>query len=149
MIILEKKRSENARTYAIRVLLYNIVHLELSPGSAVSGNELSAILSISRTPVREALIELNRIGLVEILPQRGSYISKIDYNLVEESRFLRLVTENAVLKILCEKIENDDFDELEYNIKKQQRSLDRKDSETFLELDNEFHELLFRAANKL
>ena len=149
MIILEKKRSENARTYAIRVLLYNIVHLELPPGSAVSGNELSAILSISRTPVREALIELNRIGLVEILPQRGSYISKIDYNLVEESRFLRLVTENAVLKILCEKIENDDFDELEYNIKKQQRSLDRKDSETFLELDNEFHELLFRAANKL
>ena len=104
MIILEKKRSENARTYAIRVLLYNIVHLELPPGSAVSGNELSAILSISRTPVREALIELNRIGLVEILPQRGSYISKIDYNLVEESRFLRLVTENAVLKILCEKI---------------------------------------------
>ena len=61
MIILEKKRSENARTYAIRVLLYNIVHLELPPGSAVSGNELSAILSISRTPVREALIELNRI----------------------------------------------------------------------------------------
>ena len=142
MIILEKKRSENARTYAIRVLLYNIVHLELPPGSAVSGNELSAILSISRTPV-------NRIGLVEILPQRGSYISKIDYNLVEESRFLRLVTDNAVFKILCEKIENDDFDELEYNIKKQQRSLDRKDSETFLELDNEFHELLFRAANKL
>ena len=86
---------------------------------------------------------------MEILPQRGSYISKIDYNLVEESRFLRLVTENAVLKILCEKIENDDFDELEYNIKKQQRSLDKKDSETFLELDNEFHELLFRAANKL
>lgn len=149
MIILEKKRSENARTYAIRVLLYNIVHLELQPGSAVSGNELSAILSISRTPVREALIELNRIGLVEILPQRGSYISKIDYNLVEESRFLRLVTENAVLKILCEKIEDADFDELEYNIKKQQRSLDKKDSETFLQLDNEFHELLFRAANKL
>ena len=95
MVILQKERSENSRSYAVRVLLYNIIHLELQPGTAVSENELSTTLSLSRTPVREALIELNRIGLVEILPQRGSYISKIDYNIVEESRFLRLVTENA------------------------------------------------------
>lgn len=100
-------------------------------------------------PVREALIELNRIGLVEILPQRGSYISKIDYNIVEESRFLRLVTENAILKLLCDKIADADMDALDYNIKKQQRSLEQKDRETFLELDNEFHELLFRAADKM
>ena len=73
---------------------------------------LSTTLSLSRTPVREALIELNRIGLVEILPQRGSYISKIDYNIVEESRFLRLVTENAILKLLCDKIADADMDPL-------------------------------------
>ena len=96
MTILEKERSENARSYAVRVLLYNIVHLELTPGSSVSENELSSALSLSRTPVREALIELNRIGLVEIIPQKGSYVSKIDYDIVEESRFLRLVMENAV-----------------------------------------------------
>ena len=63
----------------MRVLLYNIIHIELRPGSAVSENELSSSHSLSRTPVREALIELNRIGLVEIRPQRGSciYWSKI------------------------------------------------------------------------
>ena len=149
MIILEKERSENARSYAVRVLLYNIIHLELQPGTAVSENELSSTLSLSRTPVREALIELNRIGLVEILPQRGSYISKIDYNIVEESRFLRLVTENAILKLLCDKISDSDMDALEYNVKKQQRSLEQQDRETFLELDNAFHELLFRAADKM
>ena len=48
----------------VRVLLYNIIHLELQPGTAVSENELSTTLSLSRTPVREALIELNRIGPV-------------------------------------------------------------------------------------
>ena len=129
MVILQKERSENSRSYAVRVLLYNIIHLELQPGAAVSENELSATLSLSRTPVREALIELNRIGLVEILPQRGSYISKIDYNIVEESRFLRLVTENAILKLLCDKIADADMDALDYNIKKQQRSLEQKDRE--------------------
>ena len=149
MVILQKERSENSRSYAVRVLLYNIIHLELQPGAAVSENELSATLSFSRTQVSEALIELNRIGLVEILPQRGSYISKIDYNIVEESRFLRLVTENAILKLLCDKIADADMDALDYNIKKQQRSLEQKDRETFLELDNEFHELLFRAADKM
>ena len=73
----------------------------------------------------------------------------IDYNIVEESRFLRLVTENAILKLLCDKIADADMDALDYNIKKQQRSLEQKNRETFLELDNEFHELLFRAADKM
>lgn len=41
------------------------------------------------------------------------------------------------------------MDALEYNVKKQQRSLEQQDRETFLELDNEFHELLFRAADKM
>ena len=44
------------------------------------------ILHLSRTPVREALIELSKVGLVEIQPQRGSCIAKIDYELIGESR---------------------------------------------------------------
>lgn len=52
MTILEKERSENARSYAVRVLLYNIVHLELTPGSSVS--ETSSLL---RSPSPELLSE--------------------------------------------------------------------------------------------
>ena len=44
MVILQKERSENSRSYAVRVLLYNIIHLELQPGTAVSENELSVWL---------------------------------------------------------------------------------------------------------
>ena len=90
MKLLDRQPGEKARAYAIRVLLYNITTLELPPGSSVSENELSALMDLSRTPVREALIELSRLDLVEILPQRGSYISKIDYGLIEESRFKQL-----------------------------------------------------------
>ena len=50
MIILDRNSSETARSYAMRVLLYNIIHVELQPGSAVSENELSSALSLSRTP---------------------------------------------------------------------------------------------------
>ena len=100
MKILPRLSHENARAYAVRVLLYNIVNLELVPGSSISENELSIALSLSRTPIREALIELSRLELVEILPQRGSYVSKISYEQIEESRFIRLVMETAVLKLV-------------------------------------------------
>lgn len=112
MKVLDRLSAENARTYALRVLQYNIINLELVPGSTVSENELSAILNLSRTPVREALIELSKVGLVEIQPQRGSYIAKIDYELIEESRFMRLVLENAVLKLACESISQEYMDKL-------------------------------------
>lgn len=142
--------SENARTYAIRVLLHNIVTLELIPGSAVSENELSAALNLSRTPVREALIELGRMGLVEIFPQRGSYISRIDYHLIEESRFMRLVLENAVLKQACKGISQASMDILHKNLQASHRCLSLGDStpQEFLELDNQFHQLLFESVDR-
>ena len=59
------------------------------------------ILHLSRTPIREALIELNKVGLVEIQPQRGSCIAKIDYEL-----------KNAVLKLACESISQEYMDKL-------------------------------------
>lgn len=148
MKILSRNVSENARTYAVRVLLYNIIHLELLPGSAVSENELSEALSLSRTPIREALIELSRINLVEILPQRGSYITKIDYELVEESRFMRLALENAVLNIVCQNIPESYTESLSQNLQEQRNAQSQKDYDTFLNLDNEFHKLIFEAANK-
>ena len=149
MKILDKLPYENARSYAIRVLMQNIISLELPPGSAVSENELSAALSLSRTPVREALIELSRIGLVEILPQRGSYISKIDYDLVEESRFMRVVIENAVLKLACEGISQEYIDALENSLKEQRKYTELENATKFLELDNEFHRLIFESVNKI
>lgn len=149
MKILDRMTTETARAYAVRVLLYNIINLELTPGSAVSENELSSALSLSRTPVREALIELSRINLVEILPQRGSYISKIDYGIVEESRFVRLVMENAVLKLACQGISDEYLHALRQNIEEQKSCQEQNDSEHFLELDNSFHRLIFESVDKM
>lgn len=145
---LDRLPAENARTYAIRVLLHNIINLELIPGSAVSENELAASLELSRTPVREALIELGRMGLVEIYPQRGSYISKIDYHLIEESRFMRLVLENAVLKLVCQSIPQEALDDLHANLHASRICVEGPDPQEFLSLDNQFHRLLFEAADR-
>lgn len=148
MELLDRQPGENARSYALRVLLDNIINLELAPGSAVSENELSLALNLSRTPVREALIELNKMGLVDILPQRGSYIAKIDYELIEESRFMRLVLENAVLALVCAGISPEYEDKLRANLEDEIRHLNAPDYSRLFELDTDFHRLLFLSVGK-
>lgn len=149
MEILEKQQYENARGYALRVINHNIINFELKPGELISENDISGLLGLSRTPVREALIELNKLGLVDIIPQKGSYVSKIDYDIIEESRFMREVLEKAVLKLLCADIAPDYLIKLKSNIDMQKLCVtDASYTNKLFELDNEFHRLMFEAANK-
>ena len=94
-------------------------------------------------------IELNRIGLAEIRPQRGSYISKIDYAIVEESGFVRFVMETALVKRVCESITDAYLLALEQNIAQQKLCLISKDGDHFFEIDNEFHRLIFECVSKI
>lgn len=149
MVITERLPRETAREYAMRVLKTNIISLELAPGSMISENEISLQLGLSRTPVREALIELSRANIMEILPQKGSRVLLIDYALVEESRFLRLVLENAVVKLLCETTGQLDVSSLEENLKLQEFYIENPNPEKLLELDNDFHAELFRLSKKV
>lgn len=150
MRLTERLPRETGRDYALRTIKDNIVRLELVPGSMVSENELASEMGLSRTPVREALIELSKAKIVEIYPQRGSSISLIDYNLVEEARFMRQVLECAVVEQCCGKTNAVELQKLQENLRLQQ--FYQQDGQTYtemlMELDNEFHALLFEMAGK-
>ncbi|WP_148865907.1 GntR family transcriptional regulator [Thermosediminibacter litoriperuensis] len=147
--VLERNGKENAREYVIRVLRHNIINMNLKPGQLVSENEIAEILGVSRTPVREAFIELSKSSMVEIYPQKGTYISRIDMEMVEESRFVRCVLEKAVVQLACKMISEADIVALEENLQLQNSCVIRKDFKRLLSLDNHFHELLFKACNKV
>ncbi len=91
---------------------------------------------MSRTPVREALQELQKIKLIEVFPQRGSVISHIDFDIVEETVFLRRVLEKAVVEELCDCITEEKLQELDKNIRLQEFYLDSRSPNKILELDN-------------
>lgn len=148
MLLLEKNSSENARAYAYRVILHNIIQLEFEPGQLVSENELSSALNLSRTPVREALIELSKTGLIDIISQKGSYVSKIDYNIIEESRFMRTILEVAIIKLACEGISDEYLIKLKSNIAEQKLCLENNLKQRLFKLDNQFHKLIFEATGK-
>lgn len=149
MIVAPRLPRETARDYALRMLTHNIASLELKPGAMLSENELSSALGLSRTPIREALIDLSKTRIVEILPQRGSRIVLIDYRMVEESRFLRLVLEKAIIELACEAAPTLDFAPMEANLKLQRFSLQNQMRDRLMDLDNEFHREFFRLTDRM
>ena len=118
------------------------------PNDIIHEGEIMEKYAMSKSPVREALIELSKMGLVDIQPQRGSYIAKIDYELIEESRFMRLVLENAVLKLVCEGISQEYETLLKANLEDEIRYLNAADYTRLFELDTDFHRLLFLSVGK-
>jgi DNA-binding GntR family transcriptional regulator len=147
MTVLHRELRESARDYALRAIKHNIIRLKLAPGSMVSEHELAQELGLSRGPVREALIELAKVKMVDVLPQRGSVISLVDYGLVDEARFVRETLEAAVVTRCCEVgIEPERIEELRENIRLQELYAEDGNTEKLWELDDAFHALLFRAA---
>ncbi len=148
MYLTRREPRETGREYALRTLKDNIIRLELAPGTMLSENELAAQMDLSRTPVREALVELSKVDIVEIYPQRGSAIAKIDYDLVEEARFMRLVLEKAVVEQVCALAAPEDIRRLRQNLRLYRDYMDAGDSDAGLDADNNFHRILFQIAHK-
>lgn len=145
---IDKNPTETAREYALRAIKENIISLDLEPGASISENEIASFLGVSRTPVRESIQELSRASVIEIYPQRGSYVTLIDSAYVEEARFLRKVLDTAVIEEACQLCNNMDILAMEENVSLQEFYLQTESTEKIYVLDNEFHRLIYSAAKK-
>jgi len=100
-------------------------------------------LGVSRTPFREAELELAQRRLIEIRPKIGTYVSLIDAELVEEVRHLRAVLEAEIARMACEKLTPADIDQLWENVALWRMYIERAQEEKIFELDKGFHRLLY------
>jgi len=75
--LLREHSTTSARVQAYAALRAAIISGELQPGRQLSENELAARLGVSRTPIREALVRLRDERLVEIVPQLGTFVTRI------------------------------------------------------------------------
>ena len=144
----ERMLGETAKAYALREISENIINLELKPGALVSENELARTLGVSRTPVREAIQELQKSQLIEVFPQRGSYVAGISFDAVEEAAFLRRTLETAIVEELCESVTSPQIEKLNENISLQEYYLNNGMSGKIMDLDNDFHRDLFVMCGK-
>src|SRR5919106_4172262 len=114
-------RPRTNRRVFYETLRRKVLTLELPPGAALSENELAASLGVSRTPVRESLILLAEEGLVQVFPQVGSFVSRVDPARVADAQFLREAVELASLEDLPEVLDPDLIRELRENLAEQRR----------------------------
>lgn len=134
------QRPASAGTQAFATLRHAIVTLRLQPGQPFSEQEVARQLGVSRTPVREAFIKLAEAGLVEVLPQRGSFVRKISLKAVRDARFVREAIELAVLReAIGRGLSPAFFAEARALIAAQRAAAAGDDAERFLALDEAFH----------
>lgn len=126
----------------------NIVNLNFKPGQELNLREITAKLEVSRTPVREALIRLEREGLVDVIPQVGTSVSKIDLERVDEEQFIRSSLEEKALELCFSKKMQFILIDLEKALLHQETCLKEEDPLAFLEWDDEFHKTIFHHAGK-
>lgn len=149
MILYDKLDKETGKDYTYRVLKDNIMSLELKPGELLSESDLAQKLNVSRTPIREVLIKLKGEKLIEVKPQAGTYVSLIDWKLIDQAVFMRYNLEKIVLEEACNKFSDDALMEMEKCLFAQKLISDKKDNLIkFHNLDKRFHKLLFQGTDK-
>ena len=133
-----------------RDLLEKIVNLEYMPGDLLSEHSLCETYRCTRHMVRGAFVMLRQKGLLEVYPQRGSYVSLIDLQLIGDILFLREAAETAAA---MQVMTDDDLAEtaakqMQKQIEKQKEAADKNDIQAYFEADDSFHQILMKAAGR-
>ncbi len=116
-----------------------IIRCKFQPGSRLSEQELSQQFGVSRQPVREAFIKLSQDGLILVLPQRGTFVSKISAKGVNNGRFIREAVEIAISEKAALNINTQQLALLESNLQAQELAARNENRACFIELDDAFH----------
>lgn len=130
----------------------DILTFELKPGDSVSAAKIADRYNVSRTPAREALVKLESEGLVDIIPQSKSVISKIDLEKAQQEWFIRTSLEMAMIDRFFENVTSDDIEKMRsYNMKMHSIAKDDKNPENcfqYLLADNAFHAVTYRVSGE-
>ena len=143
--VLNPTQPVNQQIY--RILRSDIVHCLIPPGTPLSEKEVSGRFEVSRQPVREAFIKLAETGLVQIRPQRGTYVNKISVTHVKNGCFIREAIERAVVKRAASMVTDNQLYMLEQLLNRQHVAIECSQLDDFFQLDDEFHEQLALVAD--
>jgi DNA-binding GntR family transcriptional regulator len=125
-----------------RLLRKDIVECIIFPGKLLSEKEIATRFEVSRQPVREAFIKLAEAGLVQILPQRGTFVMRISAKRVADARFIRQALECSVVRRAAAERTEQHLTLLEHNLHRQELAAQNRQTGEFFSLDDDFHRLL-------
>src|SRR3984885_1727199 len=119
-----------------------IVGLTLPPGSIINERGLCERFQISRTPLREAILQLQSENLVTVLPNSGTYVSRIDLQSVFDGQLVRDALEMKVVRLAAARMSPLFERQLDFNMHEQNRLAADLDYDGFYERDEAFHSMI-------
>jgi DNA-binding GntR family transcriptional regulator len=119
-----------------------IIGLAIAPGEFIDKAAICKRLGVSRFPVSEALGRLADEGFVEILPQRGTRVSRIDIAACRQAMFIRRALECEAMPIVAARASDRLIEALEKNLEQQKLAVEQGDALRFYGQDLAFHEIL-------
>lgn len=128
------------------LLRNDIVMGVLRPLDPIREVEVAERLGVSRTPVREALLRLQTLGLVDIFPQSGTRVAPIRAEKVRAAQMIREAVEVEVVRRATPAISDDALGALRHVIEDQAIAARRNDLRRLFDLDEAFHRAIYRAA---
>lgn len=140
-------RPTNLREQVVELIRTAIIEGKLKPGDHMVEAQLTRQLGVSRTPLREALILLEREGLVESIPNRGTFVRRFDEADVEMIFSMRSALENFAADRIIDNLTVDDYGHLEQLIDEQQRYIDARDFKNVRSTDMAFHHYFIRRSD--
>jgi DNA-binding GntR family transcriptional regulator len=140
--LLSEIKPINLREQVVEQVKTAIIEGRLKPGDHMVEATLTKQLGVSRTPLREALILLEREGLVESFPNRGTFVRTFDLSDVNTIFSMRIALENFAADLIIKILDKTDFDKLEGLIEEQRRYIRSKDFKHVRTTDMSFHRYL-------
>jgi DNA-binding GntR family transcriptional regulator len=132
-----------------RILSEAILEGTLNEGDQLIEADLKDQFGISRSPLREAFRVLEKKGLVEIVPRRGTFVKKISRRDIEEHFPVRSVLEGVAAKEACQRITDEDLEEMTLEFENMRRAADKNDAKAYWEHHSAFHRVWINACANL
>ena len=118
---------------------------ELKPGERLMEIQLANKLGVSRTPIREAIRKLELEGLVLMIPRKGAEVAEITEKNMLDVLEVRRALEELAVKLACERITEEEIQELKDAADAFQKILSEKDITKIAEADEAFHDVIFKS----
>ncbi len=145
-------KQEVTDKYSLRGRVFHKLREDILNGKYKEHEELKEVaigeeLGVSRTPVREAFRQLELEGLIQIVPNKGAYVTGITAKDVKDIYMIRSSLEGMCARLATEYITPEQLEEIEENVYLASYHASKGHMEQMAELDNRFHHILYEACD--
>ena len=149
MRLVEKETSDR---YSLRGRVFHRIREDILSGKYKQDEELrentiATELGVSRTPVREALRQLELEGLVQIVPNKSAVVTGLSEKDMQDIYMIRSYLEGLCAKLACENITDEQLESLEEIQYLFEFHAKKKHYDQLVELDDRFHDIIYAASD--